>query len=103
MNSTGNISYVQDALGTRLSESYYHISPYAYCANDPINAIDPDGKRIFIDFKCQDIILPMINKLATGTFGISDDGYLYLESLDFGKTMANLFMRQMFPAIDFSK
>jgi len=27
-----------------LCEEYYHISPYAYCANNFINALDPDGK-----------------------------------------------------------
>ena len=26
-------------------EDYYHISPYAYCLNNPVNNIDPDGKR----------------------------------------------------------
>ena len=29
-----------------LCEEYYHISPYAYCANNFINALDPDGKKI---------------------------------------------------------
>lgn len=29
-----------------LCEKYYSISPYAYCANNPINAIDPDGMVI---------------------------------------------------------
>lgn len=43
MKSTGNISYVYDALGTRHSKSYYHISPYAYCHNNPISRIAPDG------------------------------------------------------------
>lgn len=34
-------------LGTdRLSELYYHIGSYAYCANNPINAIDADGRLI---------------------------------------------------------
>ena len=28
-----------------LCEKYYSISPYAYCANDPINFLDKDGKR----------------------------------------------------------
>ena len=27
-----------------MCEKYYHLSPYAYCGNDPVNAIDPDGK-----------------------------------------------------------
>ena len=27
-----------------LCEEYYHISPYAYCANNFINAVDPDGR-----------------------------------------------------------
>ena len=31
-----------------LCEKYYHISPYAYCAGNPVNYVDPDGKRIEI-------------------------------------------------------
>ena len=30
-----------------LAEKYFDISPYAYCANNPINAIDPDGRGIW--------------------------------------------------------
>ena len=30
-----------------LSEKYYSISPYAYCANNPVNAVDPDGRDIW--------------------------------------------------------
>ncbi len=33
-----------------LCEKYYHISPYTYCAANPINLIDPNGKQIFISF-----------------------------------------------------
>ena len=29
-----------------LCEEYYHISPYAYCANNFINAVDPDGRKV---------------------------------------------------------
>ena len=29
-----------------LAEEYRDINPYAYVANNPVNAIDPDGKRI---------------------------------------------------------
>ena len=24
---------------------FYHLSPYAYCAGDPVNLVDPDGRR----------------------------------------------------------
>ena len=33
-----------------LCEKYYHISPYAYCANNFLNAIDPDGRVIYTIF-----------------------------------------------------
>jgi RHS repeat-associated protein len=26
-----------------MAEKYYHISPYAYCSNNPVNRIDPNG------------------------------------------------------------
>jgi hypothetical protein len=28
-----------------LAENYYDVSPYACCAGNPVNAVDPDGKR----------------------------------------------------------
>ena len=31
-----------------LCEKYYDVSPYAYCAGDPINAIDTDGKSTWV-------------------------------------------------------
>ena len=31
-----------------LAEKYYSISPYAYCANNPLKFVDPDGKEIII-------------------------------------------------------
>ncbi|WP_027449993.1 RHS repeat-associated core domain-containing protein [Xylanibacter brevis] len=34
-----------------LCEKYYSISPYAYCANNPVNAVDPDGKRVIVQYK----------------------------------------------------
>ncbi len=30
-----------------LAENYYHISPYAWCGNNPANAVDPDGRFIW--------------------------------------------------------
>jgi RHS repeat-associated protein len=34
-----------------LAEKYYSISPYAYCANNPVNYIDPDGMAVYIMFE----------------------------------------------------
>ena len=31
-----------------LCEKYYNISPYAYCANNPVMLIDPDGREVYI-------------------------------------------------------
>lgn len=31
-----------------LAEKYYNVSPYAYCHDNPMNAIDPDGRDDFL-------------------------------------------------------
>ena len=31
-----------------LCEKYYHISPYAYCAGNPVKYVDPDGKKVYL-------------------------------------------------------
>ena len=31
-----------------LAEKYYHISPYAYCARNPVNVVDPDGEAAHV-------------------------------------------------------
>ena len=31
-----------------LCEKYYSTSPYAYCDNNPVNAIDPDGRYVWL-------------------------------------------------------
>lgn len=34
-----------------MAEKYYHLSPYVYCGNNPVNAVDPTGKEILIQYK----------------------------------------------------
>jgi RHS repeat-associated protein len=31
-----------------LAEKYYSLSPYAYCAGDPVNKFEPDGKKSYL-------------------------------------------------------
>ena len=51
-----------------MAEKYYSISPYAYCAGNPMNSIDPDGRdwEITIDHDNQQIVLSM-NILANSS------------------------------------
>lgn len=30
----------------QMAEKYYNISPYVYCASNPVNAVDPDGNKV---------------------------------------------------------
>lgn len=39
-----------------LSENYYGISPYAFCANNPVNIIDPDGLAWYYNSKSGDFV-----------------------------------------------
>ena len=34
-----------------LAEKYYSISPYAWCGNNPVVMVDPDGRQIWIIFE----------------------------------------------------
>ncbi len=33
-----------------IAEKYYHLSPYTYCAGDPLNYIDPTGCKVTLYF-----------------------------------------------------
>ena len=68
-----------------LAEKYYHISPYAFCGNNPIKFIDPDGLSFgdFLDKKGRLIGSDGINdgklyvlKTSESSFGSADNNSL---------------------------
>ena len=46
-----------------MAEKYYHLSPYAYCANNPVNAIDIEGKWVW----------PLVNAAIDYGFQVYDN------------------------------
>ncbi len=49
-----------------LCTDYYHVSPYVYCMNNPVNAIDPDGRDTYLYARQLNQFIPMV--LAVHTF-----------------------------------
>ena len=43
-----------------LCEKYYNVSPYAYCNNSPINAVDPDGRDVCVLTAPKGAVYPLI-------------------------------------------
>lgn len=62
-----------------LCEKYYGISPYVYCENDPVNAIDPDGKKIYIPNKFQSTVLQMINAYSKTQYKVDAKGFMCID------------------------
>ena len=69
-----------------LAEDYYHLSPYAYCAGDPVNLVDPDGRKIMISDGTNMYIWMEHN----GVWGFYDnDGNLYSGDTEYMNEYSN--------------
>ena len=66
-----------------LCEKYYDISPYVYCNNNAVNAVDPDGRKIFIigDRQKRISVLTQLQKLTNDKLGVRrNDGSVIIMS-----------------------
>ena len=59
-----------------LAEKYYNVTPYSYCAGDPVNKLDPDGKKIYIPKGSQTKVLTMINSYSKTQYEVDKNGYM---------------------------
>ncbi len=53
------------------AESFYHISPYAYCAGDPVNLVDPDGEFTYFIWDIANVIIgakSFSNNISEGNY-----------------------------------
>jgi RHS repeat-associated protein len=68
-----------------MADKYPNVSPYAYCAWNPVKLVDPDGREIHIvgDKKYQTKVIALLNQLANS--GLAGK-YLVHEALKLEKT-----------------
>jgi RHS repeat-associated protein len=77
------------------STEYYSISPYSYCLNSPLNAIDPDGKNVYILLPDGSMILALYTNSDHEFYSYREDGTLTkLDSKSKDRTMIGLYLME---------
>ena len=69
-----------------LCEKYYHLSPYVFCAANPIRYVDPSGARIYLS---QDMNLKQIFTVLLDLQRLTDDKLVYQTQSD-GRRMIKI-------------
>ena len=75
-----------------LADKYPHLSPYAYCADNPVNRIDPDGREVRVAKEYQEQFRNDLQNVfgdRTNMLFFNDNGTLQLDgkAKDFTKGM----------------
>ena len=70
-----------------LSEKYYPVSPYVYCAGNPVNFVDPTGKDIWD--KIFGFLVGYITNIIPGS-GFVRDWYTPNSSADYNQTLQDV-------------
>lgn len=82
-----------------LAEKYYWISPYAYCLNNPVKYIDPDGMKVSLTgYELLQIIDELAKTTNVNLHWDKDNGYLTYEKSD--KVEYNEYDKEIMKAID---
>ena len=65
-----------------LAEKYYSISPYAYCAGNPVKFVDPDGNRVVVKGSGKESVINQLQQRVGHTMKLSLDseGFINYES-----------------------
>jgi len=66
-----------------LAEKYYDVSPYAWCGNNPVNVIDPDGREVIaLNSAAQRAILNTLPKEIRGQIQFDNIGRINRSSFN---------------------
>ena len=71
-----------------LCEKYYSISPYAYCNDNPVNYVDPDGRKVEADKLSQKNISNTLTKQEVKFIRFDKSGVLDIRRLNKSKSFS---------------
>ena len=74
-----------------LCEKYYSVSPYAYCANNPVMYVDPDGKEVQIVGPLANMAMQQLQERVGNKveLSLSDNSYLCYNIVGDGRLNKN--------------
>lgn len=75
-----------------LAEKYYPFTPYSYCAGDPVNKFDPDGREVKPDDKSLETIKNTLSKEEQEYVTLNEQGYIDADKMSQCDSESNNFL-----------